>query len=165
MTPMHRWTLGALLMGAALAQGSSPLTLTLAQAIVTQTTVNGRTTETLTPAPKTVLPGTVLSQIVSARNTGTTALKSVVVNLPVPRSTVFLTTDPLPEGTKALYSIDGGKTFAAAPLTKRVTVMENGASVQKVVTVQPSEYTNARWTISSLAPGAVVKVGFRIKVR
>lgn len=165
MTPKHSWTLGALLMGAALAQGSSPLTLTLAQTVVTQATVNGRTIETLTPAPKSILPGTVLSQVVTARNTGKTTLKGVVVNLPVPRSTIFLTTDALPELTKTLYSIDGGKTFAAAPLTKRVTVTENGVSVQKVVTVQPSEYTNVRWMVSSLAPGAEVKVGFRIKVR
>lgn len=156
---------GSLLTGIAAAQASSPLTLTLAQALVQTVTLAGKSTERLTPDPKNVRPGDVLNQVVTARNTGTKALGGVVVRLPVPRGTTYLKPAPLNAAVvKTEFSADGGKTYASAPLKRRVSVTENGETVTREVVVKPSEYTNVRWTLAQLPKGESVQVGFRVQV-
>lgn len=159
---------GALLTSIAVAQAASPLTLTLGQALVKAVTVDGKATEQLTPDPKNVRPGDVLSQMVTARNMGSKALTNVTVRLPVPKGTTYLKAEtPMntaASAAKAEYSIDGGKTYASAPLTKMVTVTENGKSVKKEVEVKPSEYTNVRWMLARIDAGKDLKVGFRVQV-
>ncbi|MFB9990622.1 hypothetical protein ACFFLM_01285 [Deinococcus oregonensis] len=159
---------GVLLTGVALAQTPSPLTLTLAQALVRAVTVDGKATEQLSPDPKNVRPGDVLSQLVTARNSSSKALTNVTVRLPVPKGTTYLKPETAlntaASGAKAEYSIDGGKTYAVAPLKKTITVTENGKSVKKEVEVKPSEYTNVRWTLSQINAGKDLKVGFRVQV-
>ncbi|MDB5046245.1 MAG: hypothetical protein JWQ08_2295 [Deinococcus sp.] len=159
---------GTLLASVALAQAASPLTLTLAQALVKAVTVDGKTTEQLSASPKTVRPGDVLSQLVTARNTGAKALTNVTVRLPVPKGTTYLkpetAMDTALSNAKAEYSVDGGKTYAAAPLKKTITVLENGKSVKKEVEVKPAEYTNVRWILPRIKSGKDLKVGFRVQV-
>jgi uncharacterized repeat protein (TIGR01451 family) len=159
---------GALLTSAAVAQAASPLTLTLAQALVKAVTVDGKATEQLTASPKNVRPGDVLSQLVTARNSGSKALTNVTVRLPVPKGTTYLKPETAmntaESGAKAEFSIDGGKTYAAAPLKKTITVTENGKSVKKEVEVKPSEYTNVRWILARIDAGKDLKVGFRVQV-
>ena len=154
----------ALLLGTALAQGASPLKLMLSQALVQTTTQDGKTVEKLAPDPKSVLPGAVLEQAVTATNTLGKIMANVTVNLPVPAGTVYLNTLKAGGNVKTLFSIDQGKTFAAAPLKKTVTVTENGKAVQKEVEVSPAEYTNVRWVLGELAAGDSLKLGFRVKV-
>jgi len=154
----------ALLIGTALAQASSPLRLVLSQALVQTTTQDGKTVESLAPDPKSVLPGAVLEQAVTATNTLGKIMANVTVNLPVPAGTVYLSGLKSEGSVKTLFSIDKGKTFAAAPLKKTVTVTENGKAVQKEVEVKPAEYTNVRWVLGELAAGDSLKLGFRIKV-
>lgn len=148
----------------AFAQDTSPLKLMLSQALVKTTTQDGKSVEQLTPDPKSVLPGAVLEQNVTATNTLGKVMGNVVVNLPVPVGTTYLNTLAATPEVKTLFSADKGKTFAAAPLKKMVTVTENGKSVQKEVEVKPDEYTNVRWVISQLAAGDNLKLGFRVKV-
>lgn len=59
------------------------------------------------------------------------------------------------------YSINGGRTFAAAPT---VQVRVNGKSESRPA---PTEaYTHVRWTLTSpLAAGATAKVEYQVKVR
>ena len=154
----------ALLVGTALAQSASPLKLTLSQALVQTTTQDGKTIEKLAPDPKSVLPGAVLEQAVTATNTLGKIMANVTVNLPVPAGTVYLSSLKADSTIKMLFSIDQGKTFAAAPLKKTVTVTENGKAVQKEVEVLPAEYTNVRWVLGELAAGDSLKLGFRVKV-
>ncbi|UQN10160.1 hypothetical protein [Deinococcus sp. QL22] len=158
---------GALLSSVALAQVAIPLTLTLAQALVRTVMVDGKATEQLVANPKGVGPGDVLSQFITARNTSGKALTNVMVRLPVPKGTTYLkpeTAMNMAETAKAEYSIDGGKTYAAAPLKKTITVMENGKSLKKEVEVKPAEYTNVLWILPRIESGKEQKVGFRIQV-
>ncbi|EYB66992.1 hypothetical protein DEIPH_ctg055orf0024 [Deinococcus phoenicis] len=152
--------------GMGLAQGAPPLMVSLTQAVVRTVTENGKVTEQRLPLPGSVRPGDVLVQAVTARNTSGHALVNVALKLPVPASTVYLAPDgALPQGVRPEYSIDGGKTFAPAPLKRTVTVTENGRSVTREVEVRPNEYQAVRWTIATLPAGAEQKLGFRVQVR
>lgn len=158
--------LGALLLGGALAQVSSPLRLQLTQELVTAVTEGGRTVETLSPMPKAVRPGDTLTQVVTASNLGKGTLRQASILLPVPRGTEFVgQATPSTARWATEFSRDGGQTFAAAPLKKTITVTENGRAVQKEVVVPPSEYTNVRWVVGAITSGDTLKFGFRVKVK
>lgn len=162
LTALLLITLGA---GTVLAQTASPVVLNLTMFAVKTVTVNGKATEQLSANPGNVLPGDVLSQVVTVRNTGSKAVPNLPVTLPVPKNTVYLAPEAGLEGARTEYSIDGGKTFAPAPLKKSVTVTENGKSVTKEVEVKPTEYTAVRWFVSELGAGKAVKLGYRIQVK
>ncbi|MVN87066.1 hypothetical protein GO986_09830 [Deinococcus sp. HMF7620] len=147
------------------AQTVSPVTLNLTMSLVRNVTVGGKVTEQLTPNPGNVLPGAVLSQVVTARNTTTKSIVNLPIMLPVPKNTVYLAPEQGLDTTRAEYSIDGGKTFAAAPLKKTVTVTENGKTVQREVEVKPSEYTTVRWTVRELPANQTLKLGYRVQVK
>lgn len=154
------------LSGVALAQGTSPLSLLYDQVLVQSVTRDGKTAEKRTPAFTKVRPGDVLAQTVTARNVGRVALPNLRVQLPVPANMVYLAPDgPTPEGVRTEYSIDGGKTFAPAPLKKTVTVTENGKAVTREVEVKPNEYQAVRWTIGTLGAGTEKTLGFRVQVK
>lgn len=152
--------------GAALARSASPLVLDLSQALLQTVTVNGKATEKRTPNPRAARPGDTLVQTLTARNVSGRPLTNVALRLPVPAGTVYLAPDgSTPNGIRTEYSIDGGKTFAPAPLKRKVTVTENGKAVTKEVEVRPSEYNAVRWTIATLPAGAEQKLGFRVQVK
>lgn len=153
-----------LLMGSALAQSAAPLKLVLSQALVQTTTEQGKGTERLIPEPKQVLPGAVLEHVVSVTNTSSSVLTQVAVNLPVPAGTHYLNALPVLGGVQTLFSADHGKTYAAAPLKKTVTVTENGQAVLKQVEVPASAYTNVRWVVATLGTATPLKLGFRLMV-
>lgn len=156
-----------LLCGAAqaAAQVGEALSLKLSMLLVKTVKVDGKATEQLLPNSGSVNPGDVISQVVSVRNTSGKAMRDLPVQLPVPRNTVYLAPEKGLDSTKTQYSIDGGKTFAAAPLKKTITVTENGKSVQREVEVKPSEYNAVRWIVAELAPGKSLELGYRIQVR
>lgn len=166
---MNRLTLPCLLLavpGLALAQGASPLVLKLTQSLIQTVQVEGKATEKRTPDYTRVRPGDLLAQTVTARNVSARPLANVAVRLPVPRGMVYVAPDgSVPEGVRTEYSIDGGQTFAPAPLKRKVTVTENGKAVTKEVEVRPSEYNAVRWTIASLPAGAEKTLGFRVQVK
>ncbi len=153
-----------LLLGLALAQNASPLKLDLTLNLVNTVTESGKPVEKLTPATQN-FPGDVLSQVVTVTNTGSKALSNVRIPLNVPRNTVYLAPEKGMADLQAQYSIDGGKTFAPAPLKKTVTVTENGKTTTRQVDVKPSEYQAVRWTVPNLAPGQTLKLGYRIQVK
>ncbi|TDE84873.1 hypothetical protein [Deinococcus sp. S9] len=155
-----------LVSGAALAQDTSPLQLVYDQVLIQTVTQNGKTAEKRTPGVTRVRPGEVLAQTVVARNTAGRALANIRIQLPVPKGMVYLAPDgSVPADVRTEYSIDGGKTFAPAPLKKTVTVTENGKTVTREVEVNPNEYQAVRWTISTLNAGAEQKLGFRVQVK
>ena len=111
-------------------------------------------------------PGDVLTQEISASNSGKAALRGAGINVPVPRGTFYLGgATPSSNRWQTQFSFDGGKTFGSAPLMRTVTVSENGKSVQKKVVVPPSEYTNVRWLVAAIQPDETLKLGFRVKVK
>lgn len=159
-------TLAALLIGSVAAQTSSPLSLDLVQTLIQTVQVNGKTTEKRTPGYTRVRPGDLLAQNVTARNVSARTLANVAVKLPVPAGHVYVSPDgTAATGVRIEYSIDGGKTFAPAPLKKKVTVTENGKAVTKEVEVKPNEYQAVRWTIASLPAGTEKTLGFRVQVK
>lgn len=154
------------LAGVSLAQGASPLSLSLTQSLIRTVTVSGKSTEQRAPSSASVRPGDVLAQTLTARNASARTLAGVALRLPVPQGTVYLAPDgPAPAGVRTEYSIDGGQSFAPAPLKKKVTVTENGRAVTKEVEVNPNEYQAVRWTVGTLAAGAEQKLGFRVQVK
>lgn len=159
-------TLTGLSAGLVLAQ-TSPITLTLTQALVRTVTVDGAATEQLMATPKTVVPGDIIRQQLTAINTSDRPVKGVVLKLPVPAQATYLTAErsESPGVVRTEFSADGGKTFALAPLKKSVTVTENGQPVRREVILPPSAYTNVRWTIDRLPPRAQATVGFRVQVK
>ncbi|MCP2015505.1 putative repeat protein (TIGR01451 family) [Deinococcus sp. HSC-46F16] len=159
-------TLLLVLLGTALAQGTSPLVLTLAQSLIQTVQEGGQATEKRTPNYTKVRPGDLLAQTVTARNVSSRTLANVAVRLPVPAGHVYVAPDgTAPAGVRTEYSIDGGKTFAPAPLKKKVTVTENGKTVTKEVEVKPGEYQAVRWTIAALPAGTEKTLGFRVQVK
>jgi hypothetical protein len=163
MNRISRTTLLVMLTGLALAQSTSPLKLSLSQALVEMTTTDGKAVEQLRPQPAGVVPGAVLQQTVTATNTLDRSIGNVAVNLPVPTGTRYLTALP-GSPVKPVFSFDQGKTYGAAPLFRSVNVTENGKAVRRQVEVSPSEYTNVRWTVPQLAAGESLKLGFRVRV-
>ncbi|MPY66296.1 DUF11 domain-containing protein [Deinococcus sp. SDU3-2] len=165
---MNRLTLPLLLAlpGLALAQGASPLVLDLAQSLIQTVQVDGKATEKRTPNYTKVRPGDLLAQTVTARNVSARTLANVAVKLPVPAGHVYVAPDgSAAAGVRTEYSIDGGKTFAPAPLKKKITVTENGKAVTREVEVKPGEYQAVRWTIAALPAGTEKTLGFRVQVK
>ncbi|THF85032.1 hypothetical protein E7T09_18500 [Deinococcus sp. KSM4-11] len=164
MKPLTPALLAALGLGTVLAQTANPIVLNLTLFAVHSVQADGKTTEQLVPNPGNVLPGDVLSQVVTVKNTGTKAVMNLPVTLPVPKNTFYMAPEAGLPVTRTEYSIDG-KTFAPAPLMKSVTVTENGKSVTKQVEVKPGEYTAVRWYVAELGAQATVKLGYRIQVK
>ncbi|SEJ44026.1 hypothetical protein SAMN04488058_10836 [Deinococcus reticulitermitis] len=152
--------------GLALAQGASPLALNLTQSLIQTVQEGGKATEKRTPGYTRVRPGDLLAQNVTARNVSARTLANVAVKLPVPAGHVYVSPDgTAATGVRTEYSIDGGKTFAPAPLKKKVTVTENGKAVTKEIEVKPNEYDAVRWTIATLPAGTEKTLGFRVQVK
>ncbi|UBV42393.1 hypothetical protein LAJ19_12290 [Deinococcus taeanensis] len=141
------------------------VTFVLSQDLVKRTVVNGRTTESITPGPKTVLPGDTLREQVTLRNVSGRALTTLNVTVPVPKGTEFsVLTTPATDRWTVQYSTDGGKTFSAQP-QRTVTVTENGRSVTRQVPAPTTTYTHVRWTVRSMTPDETLKFSFRVTVR
>ena len=157
-----------LLPGAALAAAPtapSPLKLTASTSVVTKTTKDGKTTETLTDASRVgVVPGTILDLAQTFQNVSARDLGGLKLSMPVDKAVIFQSAGCTVAGVTTLYSVDG-KTFGPAPLKKTVTVTENGRQVQKQVEVKPSEYRAVRWEIPTLKAGASGRCAVRATVR
>ncbi|MBZ9750563.1 hypothetical protein K7W42_06780 [Deinococcus sp. HMF7604] len=137
---------------------------TLAQDLVQRVVVSGKATEQIVENPKTVQPGDVLREQVTLRNVSGQRLSGLLVNVPVPRGTEFsVLGTPDTSRWTAQYSVDGGKTFSAAP-RRTVTVTENGRAITRQENAPPSSYTNVRWTVT-LSPDETLKLSFRVKVK
>ena len=157
------------------ALAASPLKVTLSRTLVVSQFKDGKTVENLKTDFSGVKHGDVLLEQVAVENVGEKALGNVRVALPLPVNTLegkllgraaYLSGSATKAGNRWIleFSFDGGKVFALEPLTKKIKVQEGGKTVEKEVVVQPSEYTHARWTLSSIAPKGKLVFGLRAKV-
>ncbi len=148
MKSLHKvFTLFLLLtLGLAFAQESeSPLVVSLESFIVEEVVLeDGSVEEQFTPAEFTD-PGNTIEYRVNLFNQGDTALEGVQAVGPIPEDTFYL------DGSAAVseeawleFSIDGGQTFAAAPIT--ITIV-NEEGEEEEVTVPPENYTTVRWIL------------------
>jgi hypothetical protein len=148
----------------ALAQ-NSPLKLTASTLLVTEVKEDGQTVEKLTDtANRGVTPGSLLQLQQRAENVSTSTVRGLKLSMAVPAATAFIGQQCNVPDVKALFSIDG-KSFAAEPLKKFVTVTENGKDVKKEVTVNPSEYTHVRWQLPDLKVGQSAVCFIRTRVK
>lgn len=143
----------------------SPLEIELDAFLVTTiTTESGDSAERFSLAQE-VFPGNTLEYRLNLTHVGENTLPAgVSVRGPIPDNTQYLADSASQNGLATLtFSIDGGDTFETAPITRTETD-ENGNDV--VVTVPPSEYDVARWTLNDpLEPGQVLTFIYRVEVQ
>jgi len=161
---------------AGVAQAAGALNLTLERSLVLTMVKDGKTVESLKANPAGLAPGDVVLEQVKVENVSNKTLKAVKVELPLPQnigaeklslkaSSYLAGTATKPSVRWTLeFSFDGGKTFGAEPLMKKVKVLEGGKTVEKEIRVTANEYTHARWLLSSVAPQEKLVFGLRAKV-
>lgn len=106
-----------------------------------------------------VLPGDVIRYSLRFTNTQAQPVRNVVFSNPVPQGLRYVmesATADVP--TVAItFSIDGGQTYSAQPMTE---VVENGE--RRSVPAPARMYTHVRWTVEGwMQPGAQVTAEFR----
>jgi uncharacterized repeat protein (TIGR01451 family) len=107
-------------------------------------------------------PGDVLEYVLVYTNQGDELATNAVIEDPVPKGTRFIANSAAGEGAEITFSNDNGKSFAPAVKLTYEVKLPSGAVERRVAT--PSEYTNIRWTIPRVPPGASGKVSFRVRV-
>ncbi len=103
-------------------------------------------------------PGDVIEYRATYTNRGDSAVRDLMATLPVPAGLEYLPKTASP--VKILASLDG-KSFAPAPLTRRVK-LANGKTVVREVPV--AEYRALRWSIGALGSDASRTVVARMRV-
>lgn len=160
--------LGTLSLGVAAAQAvpnpAQYIKLTASTSLVTTTTEGGKSVEKLSNAEgKGVLPGNVLELGQKAANVSKYNVNKIQLNMTIPAAVAYQSQKCDSASAMTQFSVDG-KTFAN-PLTKTVTVTENGKTVTKEVNVEPSEYKFVRWTLPTIKAGETVNCAVRVKVK
>jgi uncharacterized repeat protein (TIGR01451 family) len=146
---------GVFACGAAFAQAAAPITVS--NAVYQEVDVkapDGKVTKKRVPAVKVVPGGEVVYQI-SYRNNGNQPATDVAINNPLPKELVFLGAQDDPSAV----SVDGGQTYGKLA---DLTVIDAQGQVRAA---QPSDVTNLRWIVTSLAPGAGGTVTYRARVK
>jgi uncharacterized repeat protein (TIGR01451 family) len=154
--------LALLLPAAAWTQQKSSIEIKAVSEIeITKTNAEGKkevkrvnTTETAVPPGQTVIFTNYYTY------TGEKPATDVVINNPVPENMVYEDGTATGKGTKVEFSVDQGKTYAAAGLLK----IKSADGKERRAAA--ADYTNIRWTIEKpLQKGAKGSVTFRAKVK
>ncbi len=142
-----------------LAQDQSPVSFAnIAQKQVVKVDQNGNKTIELKPA-EVMVPGDTVLYTSTFTNISNESVSNIVVSNPIPKNTQYIIFSAKGEATVVTFSIDGGKTFAAA--SQLTVVKENG---QKQA-AKPSDYTDIRWVYQGdLASGSASSVSFQVKI-
>ncbi|MDZ7686202.1 MAG: hypothetical protein U5O39_15330 [Gammaproteobacteria bacterium] len=110
-----------------------------------------------------VQPGEKLMYTVNYVNTGDEPATEVKIENPIPDLTVYVSDSASGENSKIVFSADGGKTFASPEeVTYEVAVFGGGTDRRKA---SPARYTNIRWLIDEIPPGASGEVSFVVTVQ
>ncbi|NEP63829.1 MAG: hypothetical protein F6K31_44210 [Symploca sp. SIO2G7] len=111
----------------------------------------------------TVQPGDVLRYTVDGANSGDIEAKGLSITQPVPDDTIYILKSARTEdNAEIVYSIDGGQSFVAEPMTE-VTLIDGTIELQPA----PAEvYTHIQWNFDdSLASAQSVKAFYSVKVK
>jgi uncharacterized repeat protein (TIGR01451 family) len=132
---------------AAQEQGSLNVTTTVQKEEVTVNEA-GESVTRLIPA-NTVVPGETVIYTITFQNIGDEPADNVVITNPIAETLTYVAGSAFGPGTNIQFSIDGGKSFAAAD---ELTVEEDGASRP----AGPDDFTHIRWVMQGeLAVGAL----------
>lgn len=99
-------------------------------------------TETRLVAAETVVPGEKVIYTITFRNVSEEAAENVVITNPISGELTYVDGSAFGPGSEIEFSVDGGKTFAAAG---DLTVAENG----QVRPAVPGDYTHIRWVMQN----------------
>lgn len=110
-----------------------------------------------------ITPGEIIIYTLRYANAGDEPATSVAVNNPVPEGTAYVEGSATAGDSRLTFSIDGGKTFAAAAqLTYQVPQANGGVETR----LAPAEmYTHIRWNIPEIPAGSQGVLGFRVRVK
>ena len=162
MRTNHALTLAiatALLAFGAQAQGAAVEIETIAQKEIEFTGPDGQVELKLVPAEK-VLPGEEVVYTIHARNRGGENATSVVITDPIPDHMVYRNGSAAGDGTEITFSVDGGKTYAAA---SKLVVREDDGTVRPATA---SDYSHIRWKFNdAIEPGVDRSVRFRARLQ
>jgi len=106
---------------------------------------------------KTVVPGDELLYTVFFKNIDRVAVDNISITDPIPKGTVYKDGSAFGAGTDITFSINGGKSYAAAD---ELTVTNSKGETRRA---QAADYTNISWVFKpKLAPGKTGTVQFRV---
>jgi len=109
-----------------------------------------------------VNPGEILDWHISAENTGNAAALEYKTVGHIPRGTEFVGGSVKADGAKALYSIDGGKSFSVQPM---IEVKQEDGSVKRMP-APFSMYTEIRYEWSDpLVQGGKLSASYKVRVK
>jgi len=114
-------------------------------------------------AADTVESGQTLFYTLTVTNRGDEKAANVVLNNPVPEGTAYVADSAYGEGTRIIFSTDGGQSYDL-PTRLAVQVEREDGSVDKGLAA-PEAYTDIRWTIAEVLPGKRLKLGYRATVK
>ncbi|HWQ33838.1 MAG TPA: hypothetical protein VNQ79_13390 [Blastocatellia bacterium] len=110
-----------------------------------------------------ISPGEIISYAVIAQNAGTAPALALSSSTGIPQGTVYVIGSARADGSaRIVYSIDGGKTFHAAPMIEQ---RQPDGTIRQVP-APASMYTQVRCELSEpLPPGATATVTYQVQVR
>lgn len=126
---------------------------TVLQKVFVTTGADGVQKKQIGPADK-VLPGDELVYSFPTHNVGKQPATAVVITNAVPQHMQYVAGSAVGEGAEISFSIDGGKTWGKPE--ELLIRNANGTSML----AQAKDYTNIRWVIKEIAPGATAVVSY-----
>jgi len=123
---------------------------------------DGKEIEVFAPAT-TAKAGQIIEYRYHATNVGEGEISNFIPIIPIPAVTTYIDGSATESDLFLLeFSIDGGKSFANAPLI-RIIKNDKGEEVEEQV--DPSEYQAVRWTmLDSFKPNQEINLSFRVRV-
>jgi len=108
-------------------------------------------------------PGEKLKYTVTYVNVGDEPATEVKIENPIPELTVYVDETASGEGSKIVYSADGGESYSArGEVTYEVTVFGGGTDRRPA---NADRFTNIRWLIEQVPPGDRGEVSFQVIVQ
>jgi uncharacterized repeat protein (TIGR01451 family) len=134
---------------------------TISEVEITRTTAEGKkAVKRIDAAMRSVAPGQTVIYTNTYTYSGDKPATDVVIKNPVPEHMIYVEGSAEGKGTKIEFSVDKGRTFAAAEKLKITT--PDGKERRAAA----SDYTHIRWTIEKpLHKGAKGSVSFRARVK
>jgi uncharacterized repeat protein (TIGR01451 family) len=109
-----------------------------------------------------VKPGEILDWTIVSENSGNAAALGYKAVGHIPQGTTFVSGSAKAEGAKALYSIDGGKSFSAQPMIEE---KQADGSVKRVP-APVAMYTEIRYEWSDpLVQGGKLSASYKVRVK
>ena len=109
-----------------------------------------------------VNPGEVLDWTITSENRGNASAFDYKAVAHIPRGTSFVSGTAKADGAKAVYSIDGGKSYSEQPMVEE----KQADGTVKRVPAPVTMYTDIRYEWSDpLAQGGKVSASYRVRVK